>query len=61
MNELTIQVLASYWEHVGREQDSDDPAIPEDTNELERLTQATETPLGFREPRRGAQKSTQTD
>lgn len=61
MKQHTIQVLTSDWEHVRREQDSDDPAIPKDTNELERLTPATETPLGFREPRRGTQKSTQTD
>jgi hypothetical protein len=57
----TIQVLGGDRERVGREQDSDNPAIPEDTDELERLTPAAETPLRLREPFRSAQQPTQTD
>ena len=57
----TIQVLASDREGVGREQDSDNPAIPEDTDELERLAPAAETPLRLREPFRSAEQAAQTD
>lgn len=54
MLKRTIQVLSGDWPLVGGEQNSDNPAIPEDTDELERLTPATETPLWLREPVRSA-------
>lgn len=49
----TVQVLAIDRPLIGREQDSDNPAIPEYTNELEWLAPAAETPLGLRESCRG--------
>lgn len=57
----TVQVLASDRPRVGRKQDSDDPAIPEHTNELERLAPPTETPLRLGESGRGAEQTTKAN
>jgi hypothetical protein len=57
----TVQVLASDRPLVGREQDSDNPAIPEHTDKLEGLAPTSQTPLGLGEPLGCTQQSTETD
>jgi hypothetical protein len=57
----TIQILAGNRPLIRREKDSNNPPVPENTNELKRLAPATETPLRLGEALRGADQPAETD
>lgn len=59
--ELTIQCLPGHRPCVRREEDSDNPSIPEDADELERLAPPSQTPLRLGEAFRRAEQTTEAD
>lgn len=56
-----VEVLSSNRELIGREQDSDDPAVPENRNELKWLAELSKTPPRLGESLRGEQEPGKTD
>lgn len=58
---LTVQVRASNGPLVRREQNGDNPSVPEHTNELEGLAPAAQTPRRLGEAIGRTEKSTETD
>jgi hypothetical protein len=61
MAKLTVQALPSNGPRIRREQHRNNPTVPEHTDKLEWLAQATETPLRGRESLRSAEQPAQAD